>query len=531
MGDPLEHDYTKILGRIDNMQGCSSVDGTEDSDLSQLKPDYNATVACQGVLKAVNGPLSDPLERLPVEIWENIVEESASSSNFSFLKDPTTRIERILLLTSISAKWNQAILSTPKFWTTIEIRANIQDLEAKIHLSTVLSKDLPLSVHSEVGRHDEVWDRIRPYISPQGFRLRSITIRVRSDIDPISSLFNDLPMLEDFQWHKFLPLTGVKSFQFLRKANHIRSVEGLYLTLTHLRLDSTKRIRRLKVMGFWKAILEKLSELKEISYVGISALDDEKSSPPTEIDQLPWRTLAIERHPNRGVLENILMRVSSTLRELQVDKTTLGDLSIIITQCSAMPFLKSLKVNAGGDFRIRAEDFPPSSIEELTIKVCPEEPAAHEENEIIERLFAFLTIWVSRVQVLDIEVNGASRPAIIYACSLENLTSVKFNYLRLPLDETEGASWINSGGYKIKAKEIIFGWRMQYIPIKAVGVSRLEIDMNRINPSILEFGQWHSLRSLVLRQVSGDWKGISLPQVQKISLDQQRNISYVSAGL
>jgi hypothetical protein len=88
------------------------------------------------------GPSSDPSNIFPQEIWEKFVHE-AGLEEYEFDAANTVgavTLEDILPLMLVSIRWRDSILNNPPFWSTLTLSSRIEDLEAKLYPSIILSR-------------------------------------------------------------------------------------------------------------------------------------------------------------------------------------------------------------------------------------------------------------------------------------------------------------------------------------------------------------------------------------------------------
>ncbi|PVF90811.1 hypothetical protein CPB86DRAFT_666982, partial [Serendipita vermifera] len=129
-----------ILKRIKNV---TRNEGYRDEQnlLQQLQQDYNDIM---DILDQSSGEVyCDPLEKLPPEIFGNIIYESRQ---FGSLFEPHRLFDDTLTLSLVSRGWRDFILGTSMLWTNIKVDPQEEDLIQKIFLGLELSQDMPISL-------------------------------------------------------------------------------------------------------------------------------------------------------------------------------------------------------------------------------------------------------------------------------------------------------------------------------------------------------------------------------------------------
>jgi hypothetical protein len=151
---------------LNNIRLSAEEDSTESTQANQkLKREYNEIVDI--IYKETYGMYPDILDSFPPEIWIHIIQESLPSRNYA---------PALLLLTTVSTKWQQRIISTPVLWANIEIYGLDEDSLATIYTFVHLSLDVPLllTLYAPI-LHDSV--TFHSILSSFGDRLRRVVIR------------------------------------------------------------------------------------------------------------------------------------------------------------------------------------------------------------------------------------------------------------------------------------------------------------------------------------------------------------------
>jgi hypothetical protein len=121
------------IGILYQIQRFSQEEAHGSLAVQHLEHEYNNTV--QKIYHDTPGGFWDIIEVFPPEIWIHILQESLPMDHYA---------PALLLLTTISTKWQQAITSTPLLWAYIEISGFDEDSLARIHVFTHFSRGTPL---------------------------------------------------------------------------------------------------------------------------------------------------------------------------------------------------------------------------------------------------------------------------------------------------------------------------------------------------------------------------------------------------
>ncbi|CAG8724799.1 10289_t:CDS:1, partial [Acaulospora colombiana] len=170
----------------------------EDDRLQEWKSLYNQVVDALHDLEI--SQRIDPVGRLPSEILTKILLELRNGRHI------TKRFDDLFMLTMVSTKWRNYILSEPHLWNSI-ILFNQSDMHAKTSLQLILSRDLPLTV--EVTFPLNGWEYIKRELIQHRGRIEAIlshqvqslssTPRIEGQTNNLWAMLNDLGSLPNLR--------------------------------------------------------------------------------------------------------------------------------------------------------------------------------------------------------------------------------------------------------------------------------------------------------------------------------------------
>src|ERR1700761_5353891 len=136
--EDLENRRITLLGQLEK-DGEEALDASDDMDkVALVREEYNDIVERQ--IERKRGPLEDPLDVLPMELWVQIFQYFIYSSSTS------KPINATLRLTLTSRKWRDVILRTPELWSKITIDYGASDVMDRIQTALYLSGTSPLTL-------------------------------------------------------------------------------------------------------------------------------------------------------------------------------------------------------------------------------------------------------------------------------------------------------------------------------------------------------------------------------------------------
>jgi hypothetical protein len=184
-----------LIGSISNNVELSIEE--RDRQLRSNKEKYNEIV--DGLHEVDKLRRFDPLDKLPVEIWQSILYRVAS-----FVLRPRISVfHRIIpddffVFMLVSKRWLQSIINTPFLWTTILLNMNIPDNLSRIKTYLKLSKELPVFLRITIPFPG--WIETVPFLAENRHRISVIEINSRTlkygnskeAVSEIETFLNDL---------------------------------------------------------------------------------------------------------------------------------------------------------------------------------------------------------------------------------------------------------------------------------------------------------------------------------------------------
>jgi hypothetical protein len=173
----------------------------------------------------------DPIDKLPRELLGNILKDyvfDGSSGWYHYV------VCKALLLTLVSKRWRDFVLSEPMLWTEVILLTNLEDFEVYFWLSINLSGQLPLHIYVECCF--DKWKEVGPCLFEHRERIEKLTwghhitshwcTGNKKDIINISSLMPPMPNLleinprERYDGEKIVDV--FRSFPSLSRVNEVR---------------------------------------------------------------------------------------------------------------------------------------------------------------------------------------------------------------------------------------------------------------------------------------------------------------------
>jgi hypothetical protein len=295
----------------------------------------------------------DPMERLPHEIITKIL-----LGLFIYQTDwyPIFNDHQMLLLTMVSKRWRNFMLSEPLFWTFISLN-NRDDRDAMIFLQLQLSQDLPLAI--QVTHPLEGWDSIRQELARHRNRVETIAV-MRNPLQNVQQ--NVERVTKDFQ--KFLEDLGTLP--------NLKQLGDVYLYTGNLRLpynidyllnrfQSLKYIHNISLSSDDLRVAKKRLNMDTLitqddlnsiisisqSLTGIKKIVfpmSDPSEPPLELPQghfdsnfsLGWRALVHMRHLSSISLAFMSQLTSLINLEIHTDLKALCEINSILHRLSQL---------------------------------------------------------------------------------------------------------------------------------------------------------------------------------------------------
>ncbi|CAG8723734.1 9785_t:CDS:1, partial [Acaulospora colombiana] len=218
-----------ILTSIRQLQEMGDVD----SDIIRAKKvQYNSIVDSIDRLRPK--PCSDPIDKLPPELFAKIIRKVAAVELGPDLWYPlghSTDLFILLHLTLVSQRWMKFITDTPTYWTFIYIDERVSDNFSKAWTCLQLSKQLPITVYivysAEVQR-SELWRELLKH--------RNRIVRVVYGYNPNMPIIDSNQRFQDIMRDLF-PLPALESLDY--------NAGGAYCLATQYVLDTFPKLREL----------------------------------------------------------------------------------------------------------------------------------------------------------------------------------------------------------------------------------------------------------------------------------------------
>jgi hypothetical protein len=245
----------ELLSIIESVSNSVELSNEERGrQLRSYKRDYNAVV---DRLHAMNEPRRfDPLDKLPVEIWQTILYQVVSP-----FFQPHSRLfyqvlpNSIFLFMLVSKRWLDFIVNTPFLWTTVTLSADIPDNVSRVKMHLELSKGLPIYLRIAIPLAE--WIEVAPFLAENRHRIIYIQITPRKVVygdsakalTEVHTYLGDLlplPALQRFDLLKMEASTGTASLaqRLLTECPSLTCLMGFNLTKETLVLNSAHRLRR-----------------------------------------------------------------------------------------------------------------------------------------------------------------------------------------------------------------------------------------------------------------------------------------------
>jgi hypothetical protein len=346
----LKKTREQMLNRILDLQQATDEDH---SVIEGNKRAYNEIVDQLSNLR--QAPRFDPLEKLPLELWRDIIYLVVCPSSRHHLEDFSLNIDlhTVLTLTLVSGRWQEAILNTPLLWTCVSTRSIKQDSLIEAFICIELSRPLPITLC--VSASLAHWHLFAPFITPHRERIHRIRMdfvdhRISSE-NPFSNFI------------KFLqPLPNLTSINII---THIDEAMLLWLFDTFPRLqnvgfcaftsrliehEATTRVKFIYMQSnMIYPLVQKDTPLLEHLWIvsSLNPCSDQYQKAVGEIEApnlepLAWRTIKSRDLHSHFLWELVPRLINLVSLDILVTFSTLGDLLIRIHQ---FPMLKMLEIS------------------------------------------------------------------------------------------------------------------------------------------------------------------------------------------
>jgi hypothetical protein len=175
----------------------------------------------------------DPIDKLPRELLGNILKDYVFDDSSRWYPHPVCKA---LLLTLVSKRWRNFVLSEPILWTLVLVFCDDKDVVSLFWLSMNLSGQLPVHVHIECCF--DKWKEVGPCLFEHRERIAKVTWgydisrhshvgnRSRKDILGILAHMPPMPNLLEIrtsEWYDGEKIIDVfRSFPSLSRVHHVR---------------------------------------------------------------------------------------------------------------------------------------------------------------------------------------------------------------------------------------------------------------------------------------------------------------------
>jgi hypothetical protein len=493
----------------------------------------------------------DPMERLPHEIMTEIF---LWESMFWF---PIYGVRHMLLLTMVSKRWRDFILSEPLFWTFISL-SHENDRDALIFLQLQLSQDLPLTIQVDLPLKG--WDSIRQELTKHENRIETIIVmevgdrraagpmskvfqKFVDDLGPLSSLkrlrdtsfrfgnakypYNIEYLLNRFESLKYIPSIPLSSDEFL---------------VAKKRLNMDTLITKEDLSSII-SVSQSLTGIKRIVFTA----SESRETPPLEQLQgdfdsnftLEWEELVYRRHLSSISLSFMSCLTSLINLEVSTDMKTLCEISSILHRLSKLQ-------NITVDITLRQTDhislpsglISNASVHSLRISLVnptkfalsmnSQEVNGHIVNNI-DKIPQMLLQIMPKVEILHISLREWGFTRSIIPFSLQNY----FNGNTLSFN-LSGCEILPRKEFKIVPsvqKLMIYGNKELVCSLSSSSVKYLRFNQESAgSPTCwIDLNSWPSLEGISVDNSVVEWNKASLKFLRSVNIQDNtqhtRNIS------
>jgi hypothetical protein len=353
----------ELLSIIESVSNHVKLSNEERSQqLRSYKRDYNELV---DRLRAMNEPRRfDPLDKLPVEIWQTILYKVISPtfrphSKFFYRILPNS----IFLFMLVSKRWLNFIVNTPFLWTTVSLSADIPDNLARVKMHLELSKGLPIYLRIAIPLAE--WVEVVPFLAENRHRIIYIQITPRrlrygdsaKACTEIHTYLDDLlplPVLQRFDVLSMEASTETTSLaqRLLTECPSLTCLMGFNLKKETLILDSAHRLQRFQTT-------QDLASLVQKWFPNLDMIKFTDSGTPQTADQdignhlLTWWHLAFTSPRNAPPPLTLVSKLINLVTfESSINGTVLKEL---LCRLYLMPRLKRLNLHITFEERYKTE--------------------------------------------------------------------------------------------------------------------------------------------------------------------------------
>jgi hypothetical protein len=561
----MPHDDSEVnesrMAQIDQLL-CTrhSLSHEQTEELERLCAQYNHT---SQVSKNISPNLNkDPLQRLPAELWQNILVLASVLWEGGPIQVQRERIDQILTFTMVSASWKGSIISTPSFWTSIAVYRT-GDSAAKVVTGLILSKDLPIDLYLDISLPIE--DILRQFIGPASHRIRTLHIRSTTwntpddnspSVKTLLEILTELSALEHI--YSYLPTKWNDAMnELITRSQNIHTFSNYDHSATTLQIQFLTTPTTLKTLTTFSTeyspdvilpYLQHLQALQDVAFhlpfnqkddSNITRLQVDKQVSHPMVNCLNWEELSFHQTPG-PFLWDLLTPLSSTLVLLAT--TLYWDmvpkfLSLLISMSNLRSLTISLPPLPDKTMNITFEKQSyddVSYIDNLSI-TCSWSPSFHrllstfpndDEDQVNYDILSFMLETLTELApfVRRLYLSGDPFPstALLYAASLRRLVKfylhvTKIGVTTFPLVTLEKVENIQASSMALVSS--------LHCPV----AMRLGVAADQ-RSDLLNINTWSNLRTLLVEIPPLSWKGISLPRVEEISVDSSLHFTLDEGG-
>jgi hypothetical protein len=239
----LDQSRIELLTAIRHLQERTELGQDQSRDLGAKKARFNQIADTINSLQAKTR--LDPIDRLPPEIFTQIICSTAPSG--SFHREWFEYNSFVLSLTLVSTRWMDFVINTPLFWTSILLDERVADCSSIAATFLQLSRQLPISVNivwSSSLESSVIWLELQEhrnritrviynftYFIPYGMNQAPI------ELPKFLTMLSPLPLLDTLNYVGRDPAGRSVARHVLDVFPNITKISGFYL--------STRSIRRL----------------------------------------------------------------------------------------------------------------------------------------------------------------------------------------------------------------------------------------------------------------------------------------------
>jgi hypothetical protein len=254
-----------FIGSVSNNVQLSNEE--RDRQLRTNKEEYNKIV--DRLHEGDNSRRFDPLDKLPVEIWQSILYRVAC-----FTLRPRVNVfhriipEDFFVFMLVSKRWLQSIINTPFLWTTILLNMNIPDNLSRIRTHLKLSRELPIFLRITIPFPG--WIETVPFLAENRHRISVIEINSRTlkygnsreAVSEIETYLNDLlPLPKLWRVDLFGMISSPGTLSLVQKlllgCPSFSSIMNVNITKDILELDSALRLQSFQTTQDLSGLVQK----------------------------------------------------------------------------------------------------------------------------------------------------------------------------------------------------------------------------------------------------------------------------------